>query len=323
MITLAVIIDILQTTFFLNGAGFLSGKISFNIWKFLLKIHRRLNSHKFLSYTGGSVILITFIIWGILFLSGLSLLYFSSEASVINANTKLPADMWEKVYYIGFTVTTLGIGDYVAGSRLWQIITVVSAVVGFFLLTLLITYLISLLSSVKQKRTFATTINNIGGSPKEFLLQIRTKGSFNDLSNLLSSFIHQINSITQDHLTYPALHYFHSSNKNTAIAPAIAILDEALSIIILSYPDNYKEISNLIDPTRNAINNLLTTLKNSYIGSEEGLPKIPDQQVIEEFNSRVFIKEDIIDFYNSISERRKILLAYVKNNGWKWDDVVK
>lgn len=213
IITLLIIIDILQTTFFLNGAGFLSGKISFGIWKILLKIHCKLHSHKFLSYTGGSIILITFIIWGLLFLIGITLIFFSSETSVININTNLSASLWEKVYYVGFTVTTLGIGDFVAGSKLWQIITILSAVTGFFLLTLLITYLISLLTSVKKKRTLASIINNVGKSPKDFLLQLKTRDNFNNLSGLLNSFIKQVNSITQDHLTYPALHYFHSSNK--------------------------------------------------------------------------------------------------------------
>lgn len=322
IITLIVIIDILQTTFFLNGAGFLSEKISFSSWKLLLKIHRRFNSHRFLSYTGGSLILVVFILWGILFLVGISFIYFSSEYSVINANTKAPADLWEKVYYIGFTVTTLGIGDFIAGSKMWQLITIVSAVTGFFLLTLLITYLISLLSSVKEKRAFASTINNIGSSPEQFLLQLRTRDDFSGLSNLLSSFIRDLNLITQNHLTYPALHYFHSSNKMSAIAPAIAILDEALSLLIVSYPDRYKEISILIDPTRDAISNLLATLKNSYIGAGDELPPIPHEKVIDGLSPKVVMREDVIKFYESIVERRKILLAYLKNNGWGWSDVV-
>ena len=323
IITFIVVIDILQTTFFLNGAGFLSGKISFGIWKILLKIHRKLHSHKFLSYTGGSIILITFIIWGLLFLLGISLIFLSSDTSVVNNNTNLPATLWEKVYYVGFTVTTLGVGDFVAGSKLWQIITIFSAVTGFFLLTLLISYLISLLTSVKKKRTLASIINNVGKSPKDFLLQLKTGDNFNNLSGLLSSFIQQVNSMTQDHLTYPALHYFHSTTKNTAIAPAVAILDEALSILIISYPDKYKDISILIDPTRDAIDNLLATLKNSYIGPGDETPDIPDLDSFYEHNFSNILPHDIIKFYSSITERRRILLAYVKNNGWQWDDVVK
>lgn len=323
IITFIVVIDILQTTFFLNGAGFLSGKISFGIWKILLKIHRKLHSHKFLSYTGGSIILITFIIWGLLFLLGISLIFLSSDTSVVNNNTNLPATLWEKVYYVGFTVTTLGVGDFVAGSKLWQIITIFSAVTGFFLLTLLISYLISLLTSVKKKRTLASIINNVGKSPKDFLLQLKTGDNFNNLSGLLSSFIQQVNSITQDHLTYPALHYFHSTTKNTAIAPAVAILDEALSILIISYPDKYKDISILIDPTRDAIDNLLATLKNSYIGPGDETPDIPDLNSFYEHSFSNTLQHDIIKFYSSITERRRILLAYVKNNGWQWDDVVK
>lgn len=323
VITMLVIIDILQTTFFLNGAGFLSGKISFGIWKMLLRIHRKVHSHKFLSYTGGSIILITFITWGLLFLLGITLIFFSSETSVININTNLPASLWEKVYYVGFTVTTLGIGDFVAGSKFWQIITILSAVTGFFLLTLLITYLISLITSVKKKRTFASVINNVGNSPIDFLLQIKTESSFNNLSSLLSSFIQQINSITQDHLTYPALHYFHSSSKNTAIAPAIAILDEALSILIVSYPDKYKDISILIDPARDAINNLLVTLKNSYIGPGDDTPDIPDINKYHEHSFNNVLQHNVIEFYSTIVERRRILLSYVRNNGWQWDDVIK
>lgn len=323
VVIMVVIIDILQTTFFLNGAGFISGRFSFELWKCLLKVHKRIKSHKFLLYTGGSVILVTFLIWGILFLVGFTLIFLSSDTSVINNNTGEAANVWEILYYIGFTATTLGMGDFVPSSPFWQFVSIITSVTGFFLLTLLITYLISLISSVQKKRTFASTINNIGNNPADFLMQLKTKDRYHGLTSLLNSFITEINSITEDHLAYPALHYFHSSEVNTAVAPAVAVLDEALSLLIITNRDRYKEISILIDPTRKAISNLLEMLQKSYIQSIASPPPIPAESVLKKFSYSIISEENIRIFYDDLLERRKVLVSYIENNGWEWSDVVK
>jgi hypothetical protein len=315
-----VTIDILQTTFFLTGAGFLSGKISMSIWDLMLKIHKKTKSHRFLSYAGSSIILFTFFIWALLFLVGLTLFFHFSDYSIINATTKIPADFWDKVYYVGFTSTTLGIGDFIAGSNFWEILTIISAINGFFLLTLVITYLIPLVSSVEEKRQFASTINNIGETPEKFLKRLKNGDKYENLSSILISYQTVINSMTQHHLAYPALHYFHSMERKTASAPAIAVLDEALSMVILCYGDNVKNISNMILPTKDAINNLLQTLEDSFIGSGNDSPALPNYDSIREVNKEID-ENSFSEYYKSIEKRRKILLTYVQSDGWQWEDV--
>ncbi len=322
LILIIVIIDILQTTFFLTGSGFLSGKISITIWNLILKFHKKVNSHKFLSYAGSLIILFVFFIWALLFLIGLTLFFHFSDYSVMNATTKLPADLWDKVYYVGYTSTTLGIGDFTAGSNFWEIVTIVSAITGFFLLTLVITYLIPLVSSVEEKRQFASTINNIGGTPEKFLRQLKNGDKYENLSSILISYKSVINSMTQHHLAYPALHYFHSMEKKTASAPAIAILDEALSMLILCYGDNVKDISNMILPTKNAIDELLKTLENSFIGSGTDSPALPNLDSIREVNKEID-HNSFSKYYDSIKKRRQLLLTYVHSDGWEWEDVVE
>lgn len=322
IILIGVIIDILQTTFFLTGVGFITGKISMAIWNLLLRIHKKTKSDKFLSYAGSSIILFTFFIWALLFLVGLTFFFNFSDYSIINADTKIPADFWDKIYYVGFTSTTLGIGDFVAGSNFWEIATIASTITGFFLLTLVITYLIPLISSVEEKRKLASSVNNIGSTPEKFLSQLKSNENYQNLSSLLISFMDTINSMTQHHLAYPALHYFHSMEKKTASAPAIAILDEALSMLILCYGDDYKLKSNMIAPVKDAIDDLLKTLENSFIGSGQNIPDLPDAEILRQINKDITDKM-FSDYYESIKQRRKILLTYVESDGWEWDDVVK
>ncbi len=318
-----VIVDVLQTTFFLTGTGLLSGQLSLGIWKLLLIIQKKSKKrmHRLLAYAGSSIILVNFFIWVVVFFFGITFIFHFSENSIINSRTGIASGFWEKLYYVGFSVTTLGIGDFIPGSKFWELFTIFSSVTGFFLLTIIITYLIPLISSVEEKRKFAAIVNNIGETPQEFLEKLKTEKSYNNLSNLLMQFLLLINSMTQKHFAYPALHYFHSVNLKNAAAPAVAVLDEALSIFIIAHPDNYKETSNIIIPLRNAILNFLVTLEDSFMKVGNEVPVLPEILLSENLNISTDSKK-IKQFYAGIEKRRKLLLSYVKNDGWDWEDII-
>ncbi len=76
----------------------------------------------------------------------------------MTSDTNLPADLVGKIYFAGYTIFTLGNGDYQPLGG-WRIVTVIANATSLIIVTLSISYLIPLLSAVVEKRVLAGRIS--------------------------------------------------------------------------------------------------------------------------------------------------------------------
>jgi len=117
------------------------------------------------------------------------------------------------VYYSGFNLTTLGVGDVVAASGPYRLLTIAQAAMGFAFFSMVITYFLSVYSSLSSRNAFAEGLHHLTGKTDDAAeLLARLADGDDDLSSarqLLSSKADFLRQMHQTHRSYPVLRHFH------------------------------------------------------------------------------------------------------------------
>jgi len=142
LVLLAVVSsDVLVTTLTVRGGGFLTNRFSSWLWHGSTKLHRHNNNHRLLAAVGLFLILGMAVIWYLCTWVAWSLIFCSFSDAIVNSSNGEPASIWGRIYFVAYTITTLGRGDYQPSSTIWHLLTGLAAANGFFLVTLSIAYL--------------------------------------------------------------------------------------------------------------------------------------------------------------------------------------
>jgi hypothetical protein len=318
VLILGVISDVLWTTLRLAGAGPLTSWVTNLMWRLALRFAR---SHRALSAAGFWIVLLTVSLWINLVWLGWTLVLGMDPQSVVDSQTGQPADFWARVYYAGFTLITLGNGDYKPVGAVWQVLAPVAAANGFILVTLVITYLLPLMTAALQRRQLAVHISVLGQTPQELLLRAWNGQSFGRLTDHLVGLTFPIMGLGEGHLAYPVLHCFHSSERETAMAPNIAVLDEVLTLLEGVAPEQRPDPV-AIYPLRGAIDRLLATLSEAHLEPERDPPPLPDLETLQAAGIPTVDAETFRCSLEVATYRRRLLFGLVEKEGWHWDDVV-
>lgn len=271
----------------------------------------------------GVVITLTVVFaWIVLLLAGWFLI-FSAPGAVVDATTAEPADGWSRLYFTGYTVFTLGIGDYVPGASVWQAAAVVATATGLTMVTLAITYLLSVTSSVTQRRTVAAQISALGSSPTDILQRAWNGADFDGLDTALQLLNGDVAELAQRHLAFPVLHYFHSPERETAVAPNIAVLDELLTILEHRVAPGHRLPTLTTFQMRNTITALLTraTPMNAQLGQSSDAPSIPSCGGLQRAGVPFADDADWHAGVGELASRREKLRDFLRLDGWEWDSV--
>jgi len=313
--------DFALTTFMPSGQGPVTAFLNHVIFQGLFRLSGRQGRSPVLKYAGMAIIFTILLTWVLLLWTGFTLIFISDAYSVLNGQNKLPADTFEKIYYVGYTIATLGVGDYVAGDDGWRVITAMTAFMGLIIITLSITYLVPVLSNAAQKRTLSRYIESLGATPEDILINSFNGEDFTAIGSQLPTLSNMIFTYVQNHLSYPVLHHMHNIDPAENIVLRLAALDEALNILLFHVPEAQRPPFLEIQVARSALTSYLRTIE--YMGQSSENPPLPNWQKIEEttgvsLNSNTFITQDI---YQSLSSRRKLWMSNLTSDGWKWADL--
>ena len=103
--------DLIKTALSVNGAGFISKRLAKTIWRILLVLNKQMGKRKILEMSG-ALILTSIIINQILLIwFSASLLFISDINSLMNIETNTATTVVNKIFFIGYTLSTLGMGD--------------------------------------------------------------------------------------------------------------------------------------------------------------------------------------------------------------------
>ena len=314
------VVDILWTTF-LEGGAPVTTQAAARLARGMLRIQRRCTTRRIISLTGLVVVVATVLIWTLLLWGGWAMLFSASRTSLIDAATGRPADPWERIYFTGYTLFTLGLGDFKPNGHFWQIATTVAAGSGFLLFGLQLAYLVPVISAATQKRQAAVYITSLGGSPDDIVLRAWNGQDTAALAPHLQSLTGMLALLGESHLTYPSLHFFHGTQRIRSIAASVAALDEALTILECGLQHGCSLDLPSLGAAREAITSYLDTLSPALIYPALDIPPAPSLENLRGMGVPVVSDALFAAALKIVKERRRLLLALVRNDGWDWTAV--
>lgn len=322
IIVILVISDVLNSTLAPRGTGFITERLRSGLWRFFLWLSNGKGDNKFLNYAGMFTVTAWLLGWIGFLWFGNFLIYLSDHFSVVVANTKTAASPLEKLYFVGYVLSTMGNGDLFPNGEGWRIYTGIISYSGFIIITLGITYLVPVLSAEIEKRQVSIYIHSLGLSPQEILLNAWNGKDFSILSQHFKSLSEDIMHLAQNHIAYPVLHNFHSHMHREALAVNLVVLDEALTILMLYLPNDMKPHKQEIYPLRFAITDYLATLGYAFIRPSKNEPGPVVINKLRAYNIPFRQHNAEIQFeLEKLTFRRKLLLGMLENDGWHWGSI--
>ncbi|ALS78690.1 ion channel [Planococcus kocurii] len=311
------IVDFIWTTLWIDGgAGPVTNRLSSLIWRMARMIGG--NHSKSLSLAGPFVLSATLLMWISLLWIGWTLI-FAGLGQAISPSHGTDAISWvDRFYFAGYLIFTLGNGDFSPKEGSAQIVSVLATGTGMLFITFGVTYLISILSAVTMKRSFASSIHGLGETAEELVSSAWNGHDFHNLDLLLASYSEQLSSLAAQHAAYPVLHYYHAVSHKTAMPSAIAILDEAVSLIKFAVPVSYHPNQLLLKEMRSSIDQYLDTLNKSFYKPSKQIPPIPNFNIFQEAEIPMMPETDYLNAFATLENRRRKLLGGLEADGRSW-----
>lgn len=321
-LVLLTLADFCFTAFIPNQEGWITRRVSRLVYGLMFSLAGRNGRSPVLNYMGFAIIFFLSLTWIVCSWTGFSLIFLSEPGSVIHGTKGFYANLWQVVYFVGFSLSTSGLGDFVASTDSWRIVTALNSVVGIMLITMSITYLVPVIADMIQKRKLSIYIAALGESPEQIIAKNYDGSDFSALSSHLVTITEMLFEYSRNHLAYPILHYMHDNNANTNIVLKMCSLDEALNIFLFHLPEHKSPPVTHLKMARRALTEYLTTLK--FTEPSEDKPDLPDLDKIREsmdIDLRNTDEESMKTIYEDLSKRRRLWLANIRENGFNWADI--
>lgn len=319
ILVLLVFADAVMTTLTVStAAGPLTSLLLPLLWRGMLRVHRHESSSPVLAMGGAALLLITVATWIVGLWGGWWLIFLGAD-TIEAAGSGRPAGGWDVGYFSGITLVTLGTGDYVAGSTAWRLVSAVASFSGLFLVTLAITYLISVVSAVVARRSLAIHIRGLGGSAEEMVTRAWTGQRFSGMfEQQLIALTPVVATAAEQHLAYPVLHYFHSTERDLSAPLALASLNDALLLAGQMTATEARPDRTTVSALTFALERYLDAATEVAWVPEVASPEPPSIEDLRQHGIPLLDGEERAEALDEAEPRRTRLHQLVVSDGWTW-----
>ena len=126
-LVILIIVDFFGTTLTPRSFRLMAAAVAGAVWRNSVIASERTARPRLRELAGPVIIVTVFGNWVLLTWIAWTLVFVGDRYAVVEAVSGNPATFWERVYYVGFTLSTLGVGDYRAGDDLSRVLTAVAA----------------------------------------------------------------------------------------------------------------------------------------------------------------------------------------------------
>jgi hypothetical protein len=317
--------DAIITTFSTNGGGPITNHVSRAVWSVSLAASGRNGKSTILAYAGSAILVSVIMTWILGLWLGLFLVLLSEKASIVHSTTHVSTNALEKFYYAGFTLSTLGVGDYVASSDVWRVISSVSAFSGLVFITASITYFVPVLSAVNLQSKLSLFINSMGETPQQMLKNSWNGRNLSPFFENTSDLCDMIMQHTLHHRSYPVIHFCHNSKQQYAIIVSMVKLDEALQLMAHVVPHDAGGVDKLkLRMLQTAMSAYFGLIKENFLHGKNSHeePPTPDLGLLLE-EGVPMDKEKAMGYYarRETQRHRGLLTLLLESDGWSWQAV--
>ena len=311
----AALVDVLWTTLWPDGgSGPLSGPLTTVLWRSTRRIGRVWD--RALSLAGPCVLMLTLGMWIAMLWAGWVFVFAFDPDALID---KTGADVsWTgRIYFVAYSMFTMGNGDFSPAEGWPQMATAFTTATGMVIVTLSVTYLLSVIPAVAQKRSFAASVTGLGERPEDLVVTAWNGRDFHSLDTPLESLSSQLSLLADKHKAFPVLHYYHAAERTDASAVAVAVLDEALTVLDHgAAPRGWNPVT--FRSTRSSVDRYLSTLRSAHLEPADEVPPPPDLSRLRAAGIPTAGDERFAVEVAGIADRRRSLLGIVRGDAWEW-----
>ena len=218
--------------------GPVSQLINRGLWRLFSLLTRNLDRrsrHRILSMVGPLLmpLLITTFVANLII--GFALIYLPRIGTDLTVNEHVTQNpVLHAVYFSGITFLTIGYGDVVPITHFTRFIAIIEGFCGIAILTLSITYLLTVYSALERKRTLALSFYHEarqGADVAGFISNHFSRGKFHSLTETLRGSTRDLQELLESHLEHPIIHYFHPLEVYKGLPRALFVVFETVAIL--------------------------------------------------------------------------------------------
>jgi hypothetical protein len=218
--------------------GPLGDTLNRTAWRVGITVARRVSRtrrHRFLNLIG-PLLLPSLIVGYLVFLTfGFALIYYPRLPALFRVSKDFgEPGFWDAIYFSGMTLTTAGFGDITPQTRAMRILAVGESASGVALISLAVTYLLTVYGALREKRAVALSFYHQAGEGANvagFVAHHFVIDRFVGLEGVLRTAARDLQALLESHIEHPILHYFHTVEVYKSLPRVLFIALETCAVI--------------------------------------------------------------------------------------------
>ncbi|HET7436363.1 MAG TPA: potassium channel family protein [Thermoanaerobaculia bacterium] len=322
LILIATLIDVIWTTLGTHGGGPLSKHFTAGIFAFARALNRRRPHHRLLSFAGTAILAALVAFWIVLLWVGWTTFFSAKPNALVYAQSRANTTIFDRLFFVAYTMTTMGNGDFQPNGPWWKIAASFTAFTGLAALSTAITFLLSVLSAVVEKRALGAYVSDLGGDPYEIIRRSWTGTQFDSLNDHLVQLTTAVHIYTEQHLAYPVLRYFHSEGERTAATLRVPALYELLLILTGGVAPEKRLPPQVTNPLSWAISAYAEVMNKEIVIAADHPPDAPNLARVRAMGVPTVDDETFRRHVDEARDTRACLLGLVLKDGWQWEEAM-
>jgi hypothetical protein len=275
-ILLLVVYDVYATILHARArSGPIGETLNRAIWRIARAISFKLSRsrrHRLLNAIGPLLLPLLIILFIILFVLGFALIYYPRMPAHFVVQVQANSPAWiESLYFSGVTFTTVGYGDIAPHTTGMRLTALFESASGFALISLAITYLITVYRALERKRAVALSFYHQaeeGANVAAFITHHFVSDRFYGLEATMRLATRDLQELLESHVEHPVIHYFHPVEVYKSL-PRVLFLALELCAVIRSCLDDqeyaelchHPEVRTFEASSRHVLRELLSSLE--------------------------------------------------------------
>ncbi|MBZ9712025.1 potassium channel family protein [Deinococcus multiflagellatus] len=318
VLVVGVLVDLLVTCI-QAGEGRLNRAAQRLLYAGLHLIAQRTRRRGVLYWSTPVLITGSLVVWTMLTWLGWTLIFWSQPGALIGADSGQPATFLATFYFVGYTLSTLGLGEIIAPEPMWRILTDVAAISGFFLLTFAITFIVPVAQARADRRELALALHRAGPGAQALILNAYTDHD-RGLHSLTVDLHSVLNRVDAAHMNTPYLHRLRDHHAQDALDLHLPALGEAL-LILFSALD--AEPPRGLRRALTSVDSLSRTFVETQGGPLPPPPPFPDLGALRRAGLPLKSDAELQAGLHAHAELRRRLHAMSRAGLWDWAEVAE
>jgi hypothetical protein len=202
--------------------------------------------HRLLNLVGPLLMPALIVLYLFILIAGFALIYFPRMPADFTVEPAAASADWiESLYFSGSTLITVGYGDITPRLLFVRFVALVEGASGFALISLAVTYLITVYSALERKRVIALSFYHQaeeGADVAGFISHHFVTGRFHGFEAVLRMAARDINELQESHAEHPVIHYFHPVAVHKSMPRVFFLVLETCAVINACLdPEEYPE----------------------------------------------------------------------------------